>query len=344
MTDIFRKYGQISGNYSVYRLLGLNLITNFNFDIDLSAIQQDSDTRKNEASVIFLCHDQPPIPSGEQTGKLAFTGSAETRNGVYKINLIEFDTYDLLRFEGRADYYLGKDRIDCYADPAINRSLVQELLFGTVLSFYLERQGIPVLHAAAIATKAGVAAFPSFSGDGKTTLAAAFLRAGVDMLSDDILPLEEVSGQFFGRPGIPQLNLWPKQQAFFLGETSFLENETPPTRKKRVPILNTGFGAFSNEARPLARFYLPRRYDPGQEKPEIKILPVNPAEAVMELTRFSFTPNIIESLGWQPRRMKFLARLISQAPVRRLIYPNGFEHLPAIVDAVLQDLEKKPGD
>ena len=69
-------------------------------------------------------------------------------------------------------------------------------------------------------------------------------------------------------------------------------------------------------------------------------MPVGSSEAVMELIRFSFVPNIVERLGWQPRRLAFFARLVQQVPVRRLVYPNGFEFLPRVVEAVFRDMEK----
>lgn len=47
------------------------------------------------------------------------------------------------------------------------------------------------------------------------------------------------------------------------------------------------------------------------------------------------TPHIVEAAGWQADRLGALSQLVEQVPVRRLVYPNGVEHLPQVVDAIL---------
>jgi hypothetical protein len=323
-----------------YRLLGCRLVTDFEFDLDLSSTPQGTVADETEVPVHFTCREQPPPFANASPGRMVFSSLEQSRTGNFTLHLFRHASYDLLRIEGLADYYLGVDYIYCHINASTQRNFVQEMLFGTVMACWLERQGIPVMHAAAIATRSGVVAFPSFSGDGKTTLATAFLQAGIDLLSDDTLPLQEKDGQFWAQPGVPQLNLWPSQRKFFLQDGVRHENSGQAARKRRIPVSDAGFGAFCDQARPLARFYLLNRSDRGQGEAEIKILPVSPAEAVMQLSRFSLTPNIVESLGLQPERMRFLARLVHIVPVRRLVYPNGFEYLPNIVEAVLADLKE----
>jgi hypothetical protein len=57
----------------------------------------------------------------------------------------------------------------------------------------------------------------------------------------------------------------------------------------------------------------------------------------MELLRHSFMMRAVQALGWQPQRLALFAQLIGQVPLRRLRYPSGFEHLPRVRDAVLED-------
>ena len=47
----------------------------------------------------------------------------------------------------------------------------------------------------------------------------------------------------------------------------------------------------------------------------------------------------MEVIGLQPQRLDFFAQMVQQVPMRRLAYPSGFEHLPRVRDAILQDLE-----
>ena len=39
------------------------------------------------------------------------------------------------------------------------------------------------------------------------------------------------------------------------------------------------------------------------------------------------------------RRLEFFARMVQQVPVRRLVYPTGFEHLPRVRETILEDLD-----
>ena len=47
-------------------------------------------------------------------------------------------------------------------------------------------------------------------------------------------------------------------------------------------------------------------------------------------TQHAFTARVVEALGWQRSRLKLLADLQQQVPVRRLIYPSDFQLLPQV--------------
>ena len=68
-------------------------------------------------------------------------------------------------------------------------------------------------------------------------------------------------------------------------------------------------------------------------------MPVSPRDAVIELVRHSFAASIVESLRLQPQRLDFFAQLVQQVPMRWLIYPSGFEHLPRVREAILENLK-----
>jgi serine kinase of HPr protein (carbohydrate metabolism regulator) len=197
-------------------------------------------------------------------------------------------------------------------------------LLGPVLSYWLERLGIPVLHAAAVRMGEGAVGFVAHSGGGKSSLAAALLQAGAPLLTDDLLPVEEEGGTFLARPGLPQMRLEPDTARFFLGRTEGLIPVSPDDSKLHVPV-----DAFCDTAVPLTGLYLVERR-PGP----LEILPLSKAQAVIELVRHSFSPYLVEAAGLQPRRLDLFTRLVRQVPVRRLLCPEGLEHLPRAVGAL----------
>jgi len=186
-------------------------------------------------------------------------------------------------------------------------------------------------------------AFLAHSGHGKSTLATAFLRAGHALLTDDILPVEERQGAFWGLPGQPQIKLWPDQVELLIGRQAKLRPVVPDLAKLLVPLGINGYGSFCDSSQPLRCIYLPCRTNPQENNSKVEITPLRPVEAMIELVRFTFIPNITEGLGWQGRRLDFFSRLVEKVPVRRLSYPNGFEQLQQVTEVILQDLVQLKG-
>ncbi len=132
---------------------------------------------------------------------------------------------------------------------------------GDVLSYWLERQGIRALHAAAVVANGRAAAFLSSNYGGKSSLAAAMMQVGCPLLTDDILPVEETGGIFIGRPGYPTMRMWPDEAAYFLGSYEHLPLVHPELSKRRVFVGPDGFGSFCETSQALSCIYLPERRD-----------------------------------------------------------------------------------
>lgn len=273
----------------------------------------------------------PVLP--ESAGVLApdYESPYRGQDGESFMYLYQFQDSEVLRFPAVADFRISPDRIDVYMLAAVPE-LAELRLLGPVLSYWLERQGIPTLHASAVGTDRGAVAFLSHKEGGKTGLAAAFLQAGFPLLTDDVLPVEDAGGTFLARPGYPQMRMWPDEAAFFVPGWEDLPTVHPVISKRRVPVGDGGFGTFHETSLPLACLYLPERVEDGPAE----IQDVSPRDAVVQLLRHSFSPRLVEAAGLGPRRLDFFARLAMQVPVRRLRYPSGFDRLQETVERVLQ--------
>lgn len=249
------------------------------------------------------------------------------------------------------------------------RGRLETCLLGPVLAYRLERHGLPALHASAVVLPAGQGAgsggavgFLAGNHAGKSTLSVSLLAAmptaatraaGAALLTDDILALEQVGGVWHGRPGYPQVRLWPEAVEALLGlDPELLRRVHPACSKRRVEIDFSGasdagsslvtaktpaVGRFCAEARPLRALYLPRRLDAAGAAIHIELLSMQ--EALFELLRCSFLPpDLLAAVGLQAERLELLSRLVRDVPVKRLTYPSGYEGLPRVHEAVLADI------
>jgi hypothetical protein len=73
-------------------------------------------------------------------------------------------------------------------------------------------RGYELLHASAVETGAGVVAFVSGMGGGKTSLAVEWIKRGAVLFADDIVALDDRSGAVLGYPGPPLMNVPASQE------------------------------------------------------------------------------------------------------------------------------------
>lgn len=334
MDDALREgWEALSGGegWPVHGLYGLNLASDFPFANRLGE-------GTGEADVIFRLADAPPV-TGWEEGAPAFASSPEL-DGVEEslVYVYRQDGYDVQRFTDVADYYLWPEGIVCHLLDPTYEHLVEIRLLGDTFSLWLELRGIPALHASAVVVGDGAAVFLATNSGGKSSLAASLMQAGHPLLTDDVLPVERRGGAYLGRSGYPQMRMWPDQAQRFLGHYEDLEIVHPAYSKRRVPVGESGMGTFHRGPAPLSCFYLPERRDPTEWGTDIEITPIPRTEALMTLVGQSFVPHTVEALGLQPQRLSFFASLVGQVPVRRLVYPEGYEHLPKVRRAILNDL------
>lgn len=303
-----------------HRLYGLDLASDFPFAHRLAEGRGAPDL------TFFLEASPVPLPPG--AGRRLYSSPWRDEDGESVAHLDRFPGAEVLRFPGTADFHLEPGSIRAHLLDPDRPDLMELRLLGPVLSYWLERLGIPALHASAVRIGSGAVGFLARSGGGKSSLAAALLQAGAPLLTDDVLPVEEREGTFLARPGYPQMRLEP-DTAGRLGPTAGLAAISPDDSKLHVPV-----DSFCDTAIPLSALYVVERR-PGP--PEI--LPLSRRDAVRELVRHSFSPYLVEAAGLQPRRLDLFARLVRQIPVRRLCCPEGLDRLERNVKTFLRRID-----
>lgn len=312
-----------------YSLYGVSLVSDFAF---ANRLARAAESAAGHARLTFECVSQAPV-GWSPPGEAAYASPVSPADGQSSVVVHRLDGCLLMRFR-TADFYLEPGRIVCHLPDEDYRYLVELQILGVVLAVWLEWRGVPALHASAISLGGWGAAFLSAAGGGKSSIAMSLMREGHSLLTDDILAVGKTGTEYVGHPGYPQVRMWPDQVERFAGSEEG-EIVHPAFSKRRLVVGEGGFGSFYESSLPMTRLYLPERRSGASR---VEISPVPPREALMHLVGNSFVAPIVEALGLQPHRLGTLAGLLSQAPVRRVVYPDGFDNLPRLYRAILRDV------
>lgn len=174
---------------------------------------------------------------------------------------------------------------------------------------------------------------------GKTTLAAALVRAGHALLTDDLLAVEPASTGFRAQPGYPQMRMWPEGAEYFVGGFEDLELAHPGFAKRRVPVDEDHLGSFHDASAPLRAIYVPQRRDDSAGGVAIEPLPSS--TAIQELLRASFIAPFALSAGRSGTRLRLLGNILALVSAKRLSYSDGLDRLHNVVTAI--ERESTPG-
>jgi hypothetical protein len=202
--------------------------------------------------------------------------------------------------------------------PGGDPALAGVVLLGTVFAALLQMRGQLVLHASAMAVGGRGVVFLGAKGAGKSTLAAAFLRAGHGLLTDDVLAIG-AGGRLV--PGFAQIKLVTPLDGL-PGAVPM-----PEIGKSRLNVGRT--------AAPVAAavLYVLRGGS------ELCCEPVTGAAAVGALMGHSYMARFFAPAGAAAAvHLEQCAALLRVAPVRRLTVPRGLERLAEVVAFIERDL------
>lgn len=239
----------------------------------------------------------------------------------------------VVRFIDRADFLiaLASGTVTCWPTPG-NRRAMRDLYLNQVLPVIAAHHGKLVIHASGVAIGGDAVAFVGATGRGKSTLAAAFARAGWPFLSDDGLYLEPARNGFLASPNQPSFPLWLDSEAEVVrGEASPYEWEQ--IEKARIEADENL--PFQREALPLKALYF---LGPG-DAAEPAISAFSEREALAELINHSYLLDV-EDRAQIKQHFETLARLAGTVPSHRLDYPREFDRLPRVIAAVSEHILK----
>jgi hypothetical protein len=221
-------------------------------------------------------------------------------------------------------------------NPDVPEQTLRLPLLGTVLAAAIQQRGLLGLHASAVSIDGQAVAFIGYRGQGKSTMAAALVSRGHQLLADDLVVLDNLVD--CGRPRIlpafPQLKLFPEAAAASLGDNP-----------DQLPRLIKGFEKRSR------RITEPFSTDPVELKKiffletdtEFGIEPIKPQEAVINYIRHSYVVRIFRECMEVPTAVKNLKQcsiLADNVTAYRLKRPRALCALQDVASMVEKELER----
>lgn len=255
---------------------------------------------------------------------------------VHEWRLMQIDTdvaYFAWQSVGRVRVAGGRS-IEVDPLPDFDQRLLGLFLLGPVMATLLHQRGLLVLHGSAVEIAPGRAAlFLGDNGAGKSTIAAAFLKAGHRAFTDDVIALD-IGETVRVRSAFPVMKL--SREA--LEVLKPLPGEVVPpysfgSAKQRFRYN----AAYAQEGLAVGGTYVLERGD------VTGITKIGSAEALSALMRYSYMPKFGQAALQILLSASYFHQCASVADsvcVSRLTVPYGFETLPHVVDAVRADAQK----
>ncbi len=245
-------------------------------------------------------------------------------NGYY--GLATNDIHYVWRGICRVRIRAGAEIIVQQEGAGVDEAIIN-LVIGPFIALAMHQRGRLVLHGSGVRIAGNAVGFLGNSGQGKSTTVAAFLHAGYNVLTDDLLSIVEACEGFAAHLGSPQIKLWP-ESVRAIGENPEHLPKIASAKDKRL------FGFRRDLVAPMLPLSCLYVLEEGQEQIE----PLGPNEALAELARHSYCAVLVDELGDRQRHFLQCARLAAKIPVRRLRRPLSLEHLSRVIALVEEDL------
>jgi hypothetical protein len=211
-------------------------------------------------------------------------------------------------------------------------------LLGPGFGALLHLRGIPPLHACAIDLGGRAIVIMGQPGAGKSTTAAAFVRAGYAVLADDTAALEIARSTVLVAPGVTRVRVFA-DSANALGWTAeelprvFSTDDNPEKR-----YIDGRATAGSLGAVPVARMYLLKTRDPASIAPDIEPIPARLAPAVLFHNAYAMR---YADRARHGKLFQDLARVAALVPLRHVRASDSLAALPRLVAALVEDATER---
>jgi hypothetical protein len=292
----------------VYNAFGLS----FNSDIELSPLAI-SDSKISEVRIIKGAVSETGLD--EPTVTKPFMQSSSNELWLHIPQIARF-------------YVINGDTI--VVEPAMDADMqsVKLYLLGSCMGAIMYQRNRLVIHGNAIRFGDECVIFAGASGIGKSTLAAAFVKRGYQILADDLSVIDEHG---YVQPSYPQVKLWSDTAKKLDIDTSNLERIRLQVKKYAYPLQQE----FCTKPLPVKALYILNQHN--QE--DFIVEPLFGIEKFEPLKRNSYREGYLEGLGLNAEHLKLCASLASKIDISRIIRPLAGFKLDELVELIETDLD-----
>jgi hypothetical protein len=233
---------------------------------------------------------------------------------------------------GTASYLVqGGREVVVDADADADPRTVRLFLLGTVMGGLMMQRGHLVLHGNAFRVGDACAVVVGRSGAGKSTLAAELQRRGLDVLADDVVPVDRDGNAL---PGYPRIKLWEDAVTRLGVDPAGLERVAQAVDKFQLPIERTW-----TEPLPLRWVYVLERH----EGDDLTITPVGGMETFGLLHEHTYRNELVHGDAVVREHLDLCGRVASLSRISRVTRPARSMTAEATADAILSDIAGPAG-
>ena len=211
-------------------------------------------------------------------------------------------------------------------------------LLGPVLGFVLRLRGRTCLHASVACIDDQAVALVGPGGSGKSTTAAAFVRLGWPILTDDVAAIAFEESAFFIKPAYPHVRLWPKSVTMLFGDAGALPRLVPVgTWDKCYLNLVNKPELFQTTQLPLKAVYVLTERSETNTTASIQVL--SQAEGMMTLIANTYA-NYLLTRSLRGEEFRVLAAIVSSIPIKKITPNSDPNRLPELCELIISDFRQ----
>jgi hypothetical protein len=252
-----------------------------------------------------------------------------TNKGVlYQATNSEF----LLRVEQVAAYYV-KNGNEIVVQPLgkATKGEVSAFLTGTAFGALLHQRRRLPLHASTVIFNNNCLVFAGISGAGKTTMAAALVKAGGMLVADDISVIDFAGEKPAVCPAFPLMKIWDDSLKHLGLSSAGLEPVRGELKKYYLPVHE-----FSRVYTGISNIFVLNTHN----QPGVELKPLLGVDKFRVLKKHTYLFRGIPKTGLEQNHFMLVNQLASQVPVTLLTRPNGEFNTDKLVHIITETLQK----